>query len=207
LQLKKNDFKKVSLSSKDLHVRQVASETFATLIKLIPLESACEDKKDDLPESLRVKKQEDRKFVEELMNIKSMEQFQLNFPINVTLRTYQREGINWLSFLNRYGLHGILCDDMGLGKTLQSICILSSNLQILKKVTAFIKPLLFSCIKGDHVKRRQEYQKTASENFAPIASLVICPSTLCGHWKAEIENFVEKSILFPFVFSGSLQNR
>lgn len=38
-----------------------------------------------------------------------------------------QDGLNWLSFLNRYNLHGILCDDMGLGKTLQTICILASD--------------------------------------------------------------------------------
>lgn len=43
--------------------------------------------------------------------------------------------MNWLAFLNKYKLHGILCDDMGLGKTLQSICILA----------------------GDHYNRQQEY--------------------------------------------------
>ena len=35
--------------------------------------------------------------------------------------------MNWLAFLARYQLHGILCDDMGLGKTLQALCILASD--------------------------------------------------------------------------------
>ena len=39
--------------------------------------------------------------------------------IGGTLRRYQQEGINWLAFLRRFGLHGVLADDMGLGKTLQ----------------------------------------------------------------------------------------
>ena len=69
----------------------------------------------------------DRKFVEELMNIKNIEDYPLDIPVNAELRSYQKEGINWLAFLSRYGLHGILCDDMGLGKTLQSICILAGN--------------------------------------------------------------------------------
>lgn len=38
-----------------------------------------------------------------------------------------QDGVNWLAFLNKYNLHGILCDDMGLGKTLQSICIMASD--------------------------------------------------------------------------------
>jgi len=38
-----------------------------------------------------------------------------------------QDGVNWLAFLARYQLHGILCDDMGLGKTLQTLCILASD--------------------------------------------------------------------------------
>jgi len=38
-----------------------------------------------------------------------------------------QDGVNWLAFLARYQLHGILCDDMGLGKTLQALCILASD--------------------------------------------------------------------------------
>ncbi len=61
------------------------------------------------------------------MNIKNIDNYPLELPVKADLRSYQKEGINWLAFLNRYGLHGILCDDMGLGKTLQSICILAGN--------------------------------------------------------------------------------
>jgi hypothetical protein len=37
------------------------------------------------------------------------------------LRPYQRAGLQWLSFLRKMDLHGILADDMGLGKTLQAL--------------------------------------------------------------------------------------
>lgn len=66
--------------------------------------------------------------------------------------------MNWLAFLNKYKLHGILCDDMGLGKTLQSICILA----------------------GDHYARDFRYQETKSPDSSPLPSLVICPPTLIG---------------------------
>jgi hypothetical protein len=39
--------------------------------------------------------------------------------LQATLRPYQALGLDWLSFLGRHGLGGILADDMGLGKTLQ----------------------------------------------------------------------------------------
>ncbi|KHN82130.1 putative helicase mot1 [Toxocara canis] len=53
---------------------------------------------------------------------------------SVTLRPYQQEGIRWMSFLEEYGLSGILADDMGLGKTLQALCLLA--LKISDKPTA-----------------------------------------------------------------------
>lgn len=38
-----------------------------------------------------------------------------------------QEGVNWLAFLRRFGLHGVLADDMGLGKTLQATAIIAST--------------------------------------------------------------------------------
>ncbi len=45
--------------------------------------------------------------------------------IKAKLRDYQKEGINWLNFLNEMGWGGILADDMGLGKTLQILSLLA----------------------------------------------------------------------------------
>ncbi|OGQ90887.1 MAG: hypothetical protein A2289_09870 [Deltaproteobacteria bacterium RIFOXYA12_FULL_58_15] len=42
--------------------------------------------------------------------------------VTATLRSYQRDGVNWLSFLRDAHLGGLLADDMGLGKTLQALC-------------------------------------------------------------------------------------
>ena len=41
--------------------------------------------------------------------------------LQASLRPYQQQGLNWLQFLRRHGLNGILADDMGLGKTLQTL--------------------------------------------------------------------------------------
>ncbi|MDG3007626.1 DEAD/DEAH box helicase [Paludisphaera mucosa] len=40
------------------------------------------------------------------------------------LRAYQREGLGWLDYLQRFGFGGILADDMGLGKTIQVLALL-----------------------------------------------------------------------------------
>lgn len=54
-----------------------------------------------------------------------VEDFELSVKLQCELRPYQREGIAWLAFLRRTGLHGCLADDMGLGKTLQATAIIA----------------------------------------------------------------------------------
>ena len=43
------------------------------------------------------------------------------------LRDYQREGVNWLNFLDDFNFGGCLADDMGLGKTIQIIAFILSQ--------------------------------------------------------------------------------
>lgn len=49
------------------------------------------------------------------------------------LRPYQVLGLQWLWFLYRYGLSGLLCDEMGLGKTHQAMALLAAVSQELPK--------------------------------------------------------------------------
>ena len=49
--------------------------------------------------------------------------------LEATLRHYQQEGLDWLAFLHRHGLGGILADDMGLGKTVQTLALCLHVLQ------------------------------------------------------------------------------
>ncbi|MEM7677922.1 MAG: SNF2-related protein, partial [Myxococcota bacterium] len=48
-------------------------------------------------------------------------------PVNFAgeLRSYQREGLGWLLYLERLGMNGCLADDMGLGKTVQLLALLA----------------------------------------------------------------------------------
>lgn len=45
------------------------------------------------------------------------------------LRTYQREGLGWLQFLQGFSFGGCLADDMGLGKTIQFLAILQNRVR------------------------------------------------------------------------------
>jgi superfamily II DNA or RNA helicase len=45
----------------------------------------------------------------------------LSDALDNTLRSYQKEGVQWLRHLETFGFGGILADEMGLGKTLQTL--------------------------------------------------------------------------------------
>jgi SNF2 family DNA or RNA helicase len=51
---------------------------------------------------------------------------ELPSDLDAQLRDYQRDGVNWLSFLSKANLGAMLADDMGLGKTLQALCAVQS---------------------------------------------------------------------------------
>ncbi len=47
--------------------------------------------------------------------------------LKTSLREYQKDGLNWLNFLDEFGFGGCLADDMGLGKTVQIIAFILSQ--------------------------------------------------------------------------------
>lgn len=49
------------------------------------------------------------------------------------LRDYQKQGIQWMRQLGRYGLNCCLCDEMGLGKTIQSLSVVINESEVLKQ--------------------------------------------------------------------------
>lgn len=49
--------------------------------------------------------------------------------LKTTLRDYQKDGLNWLNFLDDFNFGGCLADDMGLGKTVQIISFILSQRQ------------------------------------------------------------------------------
>ncbi|KAF2738756.1 hypothetical protein EJ04DRAFT_509327 [Polyplosphaeria fusca] len=154
------------MSDSDNDIRLLATTSFATLVKLVPLEAGIPDPP-NLPESLLKGRDRERKFVAQMLDAKKVEPFDMPVAIKATLRHYQQDGVNWLAFLNRYNLHGILCDDMGLGKTLQTICMVAS----------------------DHHLRAEEFAKTQDPYYRRLPTLIVCPPTLSGHWQQEIRQY------------------
>lgn len=46
----------------------------------------------------------------QLLDGSKVEQYKIPVTIKAELRKYQQDGVNWLAFLAKYQLHGILCD-------------------------------------------------------------------------------------------------
>lgn len=113
------------MSDPDEDIRTAATNSFATLIKMVPLDVrllhefskiAIDVRQGGLPdppgfpEQLLRKRDEERKFLSQLLDGSQIEDYALPVKINAELRKYQQEGVNWLAFLRKYQLHGILCD-------------------------------------------------------------------------------------------------
>ncbi|RKR83680.1 SNF2 family DNA or RNA helicase [Mucilaginibacter gracilis] len=59
-----------------------------------------------------------------LANFDSIKAVDTPAGLNGTLRNYQKQGLNWLNFLDDFNFGGCLADDMGLGKTIQIIAFI-----------------------------------------------------------------------------------
>lgn len=167
------------MSDHDSSVRLMATHCFATLIRLMPLEAGIPDPP-ELKPALSARREQERRFLEQLLDSSKLEPYKITVPINAELRKYQMDGVNWLGFLNKYQLHGILCDDMGLGKTLQSLCLLAS----------------------DHLIKQSLYEETKNPDCTLLPSIVICPPTLVGHWVYEVKKFIDQKYLNPLMYAG-----
>jgi len=161
-------------------IRVKASETFGLLLRLLPLEDSW-TKLDEWLESpeFQTQMEHSKSFIHQLLGWKAREPYNLPVALegNVQLREYQQQGLEWLAFLNRYGLHGLLCDDMGLGKTLMTLCI----------------------IVGDTL----EWKKCGFQKH----SLVIAPSSVTAHWFQETRKFFGSTFSNVILYVDSAKKR
>jgi superfamily II DNA or RNA helicase len=98
------------------------------------------------------------------------------------LRAYQRDGLGWLHFLQRFGFGGCLADDMGLGKTVQVLALLES--------------------------RREAREATPAAQAGPARpgpTLVVVPRSLVFNWKQEAARFTPKLRVLDHTGAGRLR--
>ena len=94
--------------------------------------------------------------------------------LQATLRPYQVEGFQWLSFLYEQRLGGILADDMGLGKTVQALALLAHAIEEHRAASEC------AAERGESV-----------EPFAPF--LVVAPTSVIANWAAEAARFLPEA--------------
>lgn len=94
--------------------------------------------------------------------------------LQATLRPYQVEGFQWLSFLYEHRLGGILADDMGLGKTVQALALLAHAIEEHRAAS-----------------ERAAERGESVEPFAPF--LVVAPTSVITNWAAEAERFLPEA--------------
>lgn len=58
--------------------------------------------------------------------------------LTATLRHYQKDGLNWLNFLDDFNFGCCLADDMGLGKTIQVLAFILSQREKVKHNTNLV---------------------------------------------------------------------
>lgn len=93
--------------------------------------------------------------------------------LNAELRPYQLEGFNWLSFLYKHSLGGILADDMGLGKTVQALALMCAAKE-----------------QADSTAAAGSDSESASDGGTPF--LVVAPTSVVGNWAAEAARFAPR---------------
>lgn len=100
--------------------------------------------------------------LEKLNDFENIEDVQMPLYFKGELRSYQKAGYNWFSFLRAYNFGGCLADDMGLGKTIQTLAMLQK------------------------LKEEDELNNTHS------TSLIIMPTSLIYNWLNEAKKFTPK---------------
>lgn len=65
-----------------------------------------------------------KKYKAAFKDFERIEETPIPSALKARLRDYQKQGLNWLNFLDTFGFGGCLADDMGLGKTIQIIAFI-----------------------------------------------------------------------------------
>lgn len=100
------------------------ASTDRTTAALLPdVEEICESLSVGIPEYYR-------RLREGLDDPSALEDPTLPEDLTADLRSYQRDGVRWLSFLRDNGMGALLADDMGLGKTLQAMTVMRGRVLV-----------------------------------------------------------------------------
>jgi hypothetical protein len=98
------------------------------------------------------------------------------------LRPYQRAGLSWLAFLDRFGLGACLADDMGLGKTVQLIALLLHE-------RSEPSPPGRGQGEGALPQSTPSSSPSAPREGSLPPTLIVAPMSVLSNWMREIQRF------------------
>jgi SNF2 family DNA or RNA helicase len=110
--------------------------------------------------------------LQKLNDFENIADVQMPLHFKGDLRSYQKAGYNWFSFLREYNFGGCLADDMGLGKTIQTLALLQ--------------------------KLKEENEQNATHG----TSLIIMPTSLIYNWLSEAKKFTPKLRIYAHTGSS-----
>ena len=110
--------------------------------------------------------------LQKLNDFENIEDTQMPLNFKGELRSYQKAGYNWFSFLREYNFGGCLADDMGLGKTIQTLAML------------------------------QKLKEEDEQNNTHTTSLIIMPTSLIYNWLNEAKKFTPKLKIYAHTGSS-----
>ncbi|MEP7342049.1 MAG: DEAD/DEAH box helicase [Acidobacteriota bacterium] len=108
------------------------------------------------------------------------------------LRGYQKEGLGWIDFLQRFGFGGCLADDMGVGKTPQVLALLESRRQLRAAELAAATKAAAKSKKAKPATAAKTAKPKADPPVHTPPSLVIVPKSLVFNWQQEAARFTPK---------------
>lgn len=83
-------------------------------------------------------KNELQSYRQKFENTDSIKEVEVPKTLQATLRHYQKDGLNWLNFLDDFNFGSCLADDMGLGKTIQILAFILSQRDKVKHNTNLV---------------------------------------------------------------------
>ena len=92
------------------------------------------------------------------------------------LRDYQKEGLGWFHFLEKFGFGGCLADDMGLGKTVQVLAMLDERREL----------------RSSALREAGRDDAPAHRKGTPGPSLVVAPKSVVFNWIQEAKRFAPR---------------
>jgi SNF2 family DNA or RNA helicase len=104
-----------------------------------------------------------------------------------TLRHYQHSGFEWLTFLRRSGLGGILADDMGLGKTMQTLAMILRAVQ--DRETTQVRQTTHPVGDATDATDADSAAREGGERAAYPPFVVVAPTSVLPTWLAEAARF------------------